>query len=163
MRRLTTGFEEVNEFHNLYAAAIRRLSDSYGFAYSDWNEHLSKVAVLLHQPVGGVVADELNVEIFGSREMVLVEGDYNFDGKVDAADYTIWRDSLHERGPALAADGNRDGRVDEVDYVFWKVKFASSLAAAGSAPVPEVASMIMAIGMVAGAPFLSRGVRCRPR
>jgi hypothetical protein len=145
MRRLTIGFEEVNEFHNFYAAVIRDLSDSYGFAYSDWNEHLSKVAVLLNQPASGVTADELNVEIFGSHDIATIAGDYNLDGTVDAADYTIWRDSLHQSGPALAADGNGDGTVNAADYDIWKSNFSPLAGAASAVSVPEPASALFAL------------------
>ena len=39
-------------------------------------------------------------------------GDYNGDGVVDAADYTVWRDNLGRAGMGLAADGNGDNRSD---------------------------------------------------
>jgi hypothetical protein len=45
-------------------------------------------------------------------------GDYNGDGIVDAADYTIWRDSegqtVERRG--LGADGDLSGVIDTADY-----------------------------------------------
>ena len=49
--------------------------------------------------------------------------DYNGNGVVDAADYTVWRDSLNQMGPGLPADGNRNGVVDQPDYEFWKLNF----------------------------------------
>ena len=48
------------------------------------------------------------------------DGDYNDDGRVDAADYTVWRNSLGATGEGLFADGNRDGVVDALDYDIWK-------------------------------------------
>ena len=37
-------------------------------------------------------------------------GDYNVDGTVDAADFTVWRDSFGASGRRqLAADGDGDG------------------------------------------------------
>ena len=33
-------------------------------------------------------------------------GDYNGDGVVDAADYTVWRDTFGQTGADLAADGD---------------------------------------------------------
>src|SRR6202007_2157730 len=41
-------------------------------------------------------------------------GDFNHDGIVDAADYTVWRDSLGQTGN-VAADGNEDNVVDMAD------------------------------------------------
>jgi len=146
MRELTIGFERVNQYYNIYAAAIRDVSDSYGYAYSDWNEHLTKVAVLFNQAHGGVVADELNVEIMGSVLTGLTgSGDYNDDNVVDAADYTVWRDSLGQAGPILTADGNRDGTVDGLDYDHWQVTFGASLGAgSGNATsVPELEIVVL--------------------
>lgn len=76
-------------------------------------------------------------------------GDYNGDTHVDAADYTIWRDTLGSTAD-LRANGNDTGAsagvIDAADYDVWKTGFGSagsgSLAAAG---VPEPASVVMAI------------------
>lgn len=51
-------------------------------------------------------------------------GDYNRDGFVDAADYTLWRDSLAQVvAVGTGADGNRDGVVNEADYGVWRSHF----------------------------------------
>ncbi|MCA9260542.1 MAG: hypothetical protein KDA61_15120, partial [Planctomycetales bacterium] len=47
-------------------------------------------------------------------------GDYNGNGSVDAADYTIWKDSFGQSGQDLAADGNGNGVIDAADYTIWK-------------------------------------------
>jgi hypothetical protein len=59
--------------------------------------------------------------------------DYNGNGIVDAADYTVWRDTLGQMGIGLAADGNRNGTVDQPDYDFWKANFGLLIPGAGSA------------------------------
>ena len=46
-------------------------------------------------------------------------GDYNADGVVDAADYTVWADNFGS-STNLAADGNGDGVVDAADYTMWR-------------------------------------------
>lgn len=61
-----------------------------------------------------------------------VAGDYNGDGAVDAADYTIWRDSLGASGSGLAADGDGDGMIDTDDFDLWKSNFGTGSAGAGS-------------------------------
>jgi hypothetical protein len=61
-------------------------------------------------------------------------GDYNRNGIVDAADYTIWRNdgpgNLIE--PYTRSDENGNGFVDNLDYDTWKNHFGESLSGAGS-------------------------------
>lgn len=51
-------------------------------------------------------------------------GDYNLDGAVDIADYTVWRNALP--GGNLVADGNADGAVTAADYNIWKAAYGLS-------------------------------------
>jgi hypothetical protein len=53
---------------------------------------------------------------------VALPGDYNEDGAVDAADYTVWQDTRGSKTD-LRADGNDDGTVDQADYDLWKAHF----------------------------------------
>ena len=55
--------------------------------------------------------------------ILLLTGDYNQDGTVDAADYSVWRDSLGTTGDFLAADGNGNGAIDAGDYDVWNSTF----------------------------------------
>ncbi|HEY4234053.1 MAG TPA: alkaline phosphatase family protein [Lacipirellulaceae bacterium] len=59
---------------------------------------------------------------------VALVGDYNHDGHVDAADYTIWQDTKGSTTD-LRADGNGDGVVDQLDYDLWKADFNATAAA----------------------------------
>jgi hypothetical protein len=68
-----------------------------------------------------------------------VEGDYNDNGAVDAADYTVWRN-----GGTLINEGVSPTVVDVADYLFWKERFGATTpvgagvgSAAAAAPVPE--------------------------
>jgi endoglucanase len=74
-------------------------------------------------------------------------GDFNFDGTVDAADFTVWRDSLGQTGAGLNADANIDGLIDDLDYAVWKANFGGSLAGAGgnSAAVPEPSTIALLV------------------
>jgi hypothetical protein len=81
---------------------------------------------------------------------VVLAGDYNGDGVVDAGDYTVWRDSEGST-TNLAADGNNNRMIDAGDYQVWRSHYglaASDLAAApsGAAPsiVPEASSLYLA-------------------
>lgn len=74
--------------------------------------------------------------------------DYNGNGVVDAADYTLWRDSLGQSGPALLADGNGDNQIDSADYDFWvehygEVIASTSLSNSQGATVPEPTSLLL--------------------
>ncbi|TWU00270.1 Exo-beta-D-glucosaminidase precursor [Botrimarina colliarenosi] len=56
-------------------------------------------------------------------------GDYNRDGAVDAADYTVWRDAFGGvQTPGEGADGSGDGRVDEQDHAFWSANYGADSA-----------------------------------
>ena len=77
-------------------------------------------------------------------------GDYDHDGVVDAADYTVWRDTL-DSTTDLAADGNGNGTVDYGDYEVWKSNFGNQLGsgAGASAGVPEPSTLLMLlVGMM---------------
>jgi Dockerin type I domain len=73
-------------------------------------------------------------------------GDYNGNGRVDAADYVLWRKTLNQSGPGLAADGNRNGFVDQADFTFWRARFgtvvASAVGVANGTAVPEPATVL---------------------
>ncbi|QDT67884.1 Chondroitinase-B precursor [Planctomycetes bacterium MalM25] len=69
-------------------------------------------------------------------------GDYNGDGLVDAADYTVWRDQNGQSGPGLAADGDGDGDVDADDRLIWLNAYGSSDATSASAAVPEPSTLV---------------------
>jgi hypothetical protein len=75
-------------------------------------------------------------------------GDYNGDGTVDAADYTLWRDNLGGDASALAA-GSRDpanfGPVSVEDYAFWTNNLGNSNGGAAAAvAVPEPMTILSA-------------------
>lgn len=55
------------------------------------------------------------------------QGDYNGDGLVNLADFSVWRDSLGSDSN-LAADGNGNRLIDAGDYQVWKNNFGAQLA-----------------------------------
>jgi hypothetical protein len=76
------------------------------------------------------------------------QADFNSDGVIDAADYTVWRDLRGAVGNDLAADANSDGVVDELDYAIWREQFGESAGslASNSMTVPEpTAATILAL------------------
>jgi hypothetical protein len=58
--------------------------------------------------------------IFVIESVFTLAGDFNGDDVVDAADYSVWRDSFGQAGAGLAADGSGatagvpDGAVDDL-------------------------------------------------
>ncbi|MEQ8848027.1 hypothetical protein [Botrimarina sp.] len=75
-------------------------------------------------------------------------GDYNGDGRVDAADYTVWRDTLGSTTDLRANgddSGASQGRIDAQDYQTWRSNYGSAGApAAASAPEPTAVSTALA-------------------
>jgi hypothetical protein len=55
-------------------------------------------------------------------EECMLLGDYNENGVVDAADYTVWRDTLTAGGTELPNDPT-PGTVDESDFLYWRSHF----------------------------------------
>ncbi|WP_442483670.1 PEP-CTERM sorting domain-containing protein [Aeoliella sp. SH292] len=78
-------------------------------------------------------------------EPLVLPGDYNGDGMVNLADYTVWRDNLGASAEALA--NNVDGEVvDEAHYATWKANFGESLpeGTLGTvSSIPEPGSIVM--------------------
>jgi hypothetical protein len=89
-------------------------------------------------------------------------GDFNKNGVVDAADYSVWRRSLGEQVPYYTvADASGDGIVNDADYDVWRANFGTILesgiaGAAATTIVPEssclssllVASVLLALSQL---------------
>jgi len=71
-------------------------------------------------------------------------GDYNDDGVVDAADYTVWRDALASGSPLLNETAS-PGVVDEEDYHAWKTGFGAGDGGGALAAVPEPSAFALVI------------------
>jgi len=80
-----------------------------------------------------------------------VAGDYNDDLIVDAADYTVWRDTLGSTSD-LRANGDNTGTsagvIDQADFDFWKLNFGGGSGAAATAVPEPTAAGLMLIGML---------------
>jgi hypothetical protein len=86
-----------------------------------------------------------------------IAGDYNGNCAVDAADFTIWRDTLGSMTD-LRANGNNIGpsmnKIDAADYTVWKNNFgmtAGAGAGGGSlsaevVPEPATLALLLALG-----------------
>lgn len=77
-------------------------------------------------------------------------GDFNGDGSINGADYTLWI-STYGSQHDLLADGNRDGVVNAADYTVWRDAHASAVS------VPEPSALVVAAGTVlAGLQWFTR-------
>lgn len=95
---------------------------------------------------GGVETTPGTVLFIDNVTLAGLEGDFNDDGVVDAADYTIWRDNLGASEALLAAGGNGDGVIDIVDYQRWKANFGATADTFGSGALtatPEPSTLLL--------------------
>lgn len=93
-----------------------------------------------------------NLEIYTTPSESLA-GDFNDDGKVDAADYTVWRDNFGGDSAVLNGNGSGAATVVPADYDLWKSQFGVPVAGGiGGSAVPEPTALItLLLGMFIGA------------
>lgn len=125
-----------------------------------WNEaplrNYSKAQFDSYVPVDGDNVVSMNISVLNFKA-----GDYDFNGTVNAADYTVWRNSLGSTTNA-AADGNGNGVVDQADYILWRDTNGQSggpTSAAGSlveAAVPEPATLAALAVVIGSLAFFRR-------
>jgi hypothetical protein len=79
------------------------------------------------------------------------KGDYNHDQTTNAADYTVWRNSLNLSVVAgSGADGNGDGEITPADYTIWKTNYGTDLSLGSGSVVPEPSTcVLLLIGLLA--------------
>ena len=84
-------------------------------------------------------------------ESVGVTGDYNNDGKVNAADYTVWRNKLNTS--ATLPNDSTPGTVTVADYNVWKANYGTSAGSGGGglagSEVPEPNTAYFALTAIA--------------
>jgi hypothetical protein len=124
-----------------------RLGDS--FDLMDWGS-LSGTFATLNLPAlaGGLHWSTSQLYTSGTISVGGLLGDYNHDGIVDAADYTVWRDTLGSTTD-LRADGNDNGVIDQGDFAIWKANFGnhagSGSGSAATDAVPEPSTMAIVL------------------
>ncbi|MEX2316830.1 MAG: choice-of-anchor Q domain-containing protein [Pirellulales bacterium] len=112
------------------------------------NAFLSNIATGPQIAVVGPGQDLMGVD-FGNHSLVPLPelvGDYNVNGIVDAADYTLWRNMLHSQVPIYScADGDGNGVVTWNDYLIWRANFGNVLPLGAGAGVEASAASIAAL------------------
>ncbi|MGD9636498.1 MAG: hypothetical protein AB7G28_00730 [Pirellulales bacterium] len=77
-----------------------------------------------------------------------VVGDYNRNQVVDAADYTLWRDTFGQNvAMGSGADGDNNGTVEAADFDVWRMHFDEHSGSGAEIPVqaPEPATLTLLI------------------
>jgi autotransporter-associated beta strand protein len=92
----------------------------------------------------------------------ILPGDFNSDGKVDAADYVTWRKNQGTFA-IMANDAYFGTKIDQDQYNLWRANFGNTGPGSGaglSGAVPEPGAILLAWCAMFGAVLLrSRGVR----
>ena len=100
------------------------------------------------EPLSGYGAAEVT---FQFAVPTVLEGDYNGDGVVDAADYTVWRDNFGL--PVTLPGDTTPGTVDDADFAAWRENYGATSGSRSTvgavvglaAAVPEPASWLAAL------------------
>ncbi|TWT92902.1 hypothetical protein Pla108_40420 [Botrimarina colliarenosi] len=112
-----------------------------GHAVSLGNAYTGGVSSDLEFQVGFVADGALTGAKVVYTTATGLPGDFNGNGSVDAADYTIWRDNQGSESN-LAADASGNGRVDQADYNIWAANYGNTMPP--SVAIPEPAALAVA-------------------
>ena len=86
-----------------------------------------------------------------AQAVPIASGDYNRNGVVDAADYTVWRDTLgSEVDVYTVADGDGSAEVDAPDYDVWTAHFGQMVTLPPGSGAATLASSDSALSDVNG-------------
>ncbi|WP_425395159.1 DNRLRE domain-containing protein [Aeoliella sp.] len=107
--------------------------------------------------------DTMLIPSYNIEYITGLPGDFNVDGIVNLADYTVWRNNLGASDAALGGNGdNTDGlnTVNAADYMAWKDNFGASSGAGAvaglGANVPEPSTLLLLAGVLGTAAFCRR-------
>jgi hypothetical protein len=137
-------------------------TDPFGYTYGWIGIRITNEADATGEVVGYGWESTPGTSILAGATAPGVTGDYNNDGKVDAADYVLWRN-----GGPLQNEGATAGTVTAEDYTVWRANFGNAAGSGGalgtSAAVPEPGSLLLSaltgLGLIAT--YFFRRVRGR--
>jgi hypothetical protein len=153
---------------NTYTTAVDSTSLAVQDAVMPWLHNRDQVATI--EGVSPQADDILYVEFVGETgfggylnalQIVAtaapgVSGDYNDDGKVDAADYVVWR--KNDGTTNMLPNDPHGGTIGQNQYITWRDNFGmmNGAGSAGWAAVPEPASMMLVVVAAIGLFSLAR-------
>jgi hypothetical protein len=149
------GLDADGALWNVAGSVLDELAeiDANGNLFHSYNAHAVPAAEGVQAHAGGDVGSP--GVFIPLVETVGLLGDFNNDGIVNLADYTVWRDNLGGADsifpPNTTNDG--DGIVDADDYQVWKDNFgqmSESLQTLGQTAVPEPGMLSLATLATAG-------------
>lgn len=126
-------------------------SISLGNAY---NKTLNSQDLRFSFQLAGAPTNAVPFTVGGVTYVSVLQGDFNGDGTVNLADYTVWRDNLGATNEnALNGAGSGNNVVDAADYTLWKSKFGLSNGALGGVAsnptaIPEPSTLLWVMGTV---------------
>ncbi|QDT67202.1 Lysozyme M1 precursor [Planctomycetes bacterium MalM25] len=113
-------------------------SQGWAFWQYSWTENLGGESPVDANVFDGDL-DDLQAFVVGGEQPLV--GDYNEDGVVDAADYTVWKDNWLMFD--VPGDGDGDGFVGNSDYPIWADNYGASSDNGVSLAVPEPGSLLL--------------------
>lgn len=120
--------------------------------HGDWDLDGATDLQDLELLVGYLNDDGIGISLEEAWTLISVSsGDYNLNGTVDAADYTVWQDRFGST-TAMNADGNGNGVIDAADYTVWQDRFGTSLSGGPNASItiPEPGTATVMVSLVLG-------------
>lgn len=141
------GFEKVEQVWFRAATEYFTPEVTFNQAYG----HLLQAAsdLLVEEDVHQIRLALQSTEMHLSRDGLM--GDFNADGVVNAADYTVWRDSEGATGEGLAADADRNGTIASNDLLLWEASYGSTLPQLlETQAVPEPTSALLLVSGLLG-------------
>jgi hypothetical protein len=174
------GILRAGSFNESMSAGTIEINEGGTLQFNNAQESIANVQSLISsgfittsspQGTAGFVIEVVDVNGTNFTQVAFgasgIPGDYNGDGTVDAADYTVFRDhlganfDLTNENPAATTPGV----VDQEDYNFWRSRFGSagSGADAPMAAVSEPSSWILGTLTLIGVAFVRCQGRCSDR
>lgn len=143
----TDGWNQVSPYADISGPADRLFTVE--IPLSDFNLSGATDSANLHLGFAGAYTGDATIYIdriaITDTKFVPLAGDFNNDGIVDTADYTVWRMHVGSNDEAaINFAGVSDGVIDAADYVTWKANFgATASGSLAAAPVSEPHSCLL--------------------